>query len=212
MVPPEIVAKHLGFASLSGPARSRLGTLKQYGLIEGRGKVAVSSLAKQIIAPRDPDERKAGLREAALTPGLFQSTYSTHPHASDEALTSYLVRELSFSHSGAKSFIVAYRDTLAYAGVGNAEDNSGGGDEEDGERRLSPVQMASRSGASGGGDKGGSPAVRVFSWPLSAKVTAELRLIGAQTLSRSLFDSLREYLAVAAKMVPEHSEDENGES
>src|SRR5881397_543215 len=115
VVTQETAAKGIGFSGLSGPARSKLAALKQYGLLEGRGKLTVSDLAKRVLMPRNPQEKKAAIREAALTPELFRNVHDAVGQGSDDSISSYLGRELGFSERGTRAFITSYRKTASYA-------------------------------------------------------------------------------------------------
>jgi len=105
VVTQETAAKGIGFSGLSGPARSKLAAMKQYGLLEGRGKLSVSNLAKRIVMPKNPEERQAAIQEAALTPELFRNIHEAVGQESDDAIGSYLGRELEFSERGTRAFI-----------------------------------------------------------------------------------------------------------
>ncbi|HSQ58980.1 MAG TPA: hypothetical protein VLT84_00880 [Acidobacteriota bacterium] len=206
-VPPDVAAQAIGFSSLSGPSRSKLAALKQYGLLEGRGDIAVSDLAKSILVPKNPTERQAAIRRAALEPELFRDVHESYAKASDDAIMSYLVRDLDFSQGGARAFIVSYRKTVSYAKLTDAGTDLGEDHDEEGGMEPLAAQPGERLGSA-------RPVglVRSFSWPLSADVTAEVRIIGAGKLSKTHFESLKDYLSVAARMVPESAEEREEES
>jgi hypothetical protein len=198
-VPPDVAAQAIGFSSLSGASRSKLAALKQYGLIEGRGNVAVSSLAKGILLPKTPNERQASIREAALAPELFRAVHESYSTASDDAIMSYLVRELNFSQGGARAFIASYRKTLSFAKLYGSGLDAGESSINDELEETGPSQR-SREESLGSRNQG---PVRSFIWPLSASVTAEVRIIGAEKLSKAHFENLKDYLTLASRMVPE---------
>jgi hypothetical protein len=58
IVPPEVAVRAWGYASLSGPARVRLASLKRYGLLEEEGEgVRLSELAMRLaLEPRESEE------------------------------------------------------------------------------------------------------------------------------------------------------------
>src|SRR5438094_734886 len=61
----------MGFAGNTGPARSALASLKQFGLVDGRDQsVKVTPLALSILQPMDESEKSAAVRAAFAAPPL----------------------------------------------------------------------------------------------------------------------------------------------
>ena len=90
------LAKHLGNESLSGPALSKIGLLRAYGLIEGSGDdLRITDLADTVEAPQGSPERAEALRRLALEPTLFQQIRKEFPTPPSEA-------SLPFSRSSEK--------------------------------------------------------------------------------------------------------------
>jgi hypothetical protein len=113
----DVLAKAIGYKSNSGPARSLIGAMRQYGLLEKHGNgLRLSEVAMQILHSADgsPDQVSA-IREAALTPELFRDLDTTHADASEDAITSYLILRRGFSDGGARLAASAYKDTLSLA-------------------------------------------------------------------------------------------------
>ena len=117
-VSSELIAKAWGYKPSSGPVRTKIGALRQYGLLEGvKDVLRVSDLAIAILVhPEESKEREDALAEAALSPVLFQDIRTNKPQASDEALAAYLVTKKSFNEDAAKLCVTAFRDTMAIAG------------------------------------------------------------------------------------------------
>jgi hypothetical protein len=115
-VPSETVFKLMGFAGKSGPSASALGSLRQYGLIEGLGdRTKISELALTIVQPASEEERQQGLRQAARNPEVFRlihERFGGRFPPSDEPITAYLIRELGFSKRGADECVISLRKTL----------------------------------------------------------------------------------------------------
>ena len=67
-------AKLIGYRSLSGPAAKALAALASYGLLEraGKGEARVTDRAKAILYADSDEDRREGLRNAALEPPLFR--------------------------------------------------------------------------------------------------------------------------------------------
>lgn len=116
----ELVAKAWGYKHSSSAVRTKIGALRQYGLLEGvKDVLRVSDLAIAILVhPEKSKEREDALAEAALSPVLFQDIRTNKPDASDEALAAYLVTKKSFNEDAAKLCVTAFRDTMAIAGKG----------------------------------------------------------------------------------------------
>src|SRR4051812_9121509 len=65
-VPSEVAALALGFKSLSGPAKTSLGALHQYGLLErNKDGVKVSDLGLSVLHPASEEDARGSLAEAA---------------------------------------------------------------------------------------------------------------------------------------------------
>jgi hypothetical protein len=120
VVPQEVAVKAWGYNSLSGSARSRLAALRHYGLLEMQknGQVRVSTRGVT-LALRSPDtaDYKQALRDAALTPTIFQELLDTKRGASDEALVHHLIVNKKFSPDGAKRVLEVYRANAEFAAL-----------------------------------------------------------------------------------------------
>jgi hypothetical protein len=176
-VPPDVAAKALGYASLSGPARTKIATLKQYNLLdETKQGVRISPLALRILRPADEGEKQEALKEAASTPSLFRELLEAQPGASDDALAAYLVRQRKFSEDGARNCIKAYRDALSLAGLTaegyTPKENGGGGTQMSGS--VAPPVTSS------GARPGGSSTNEVLRVILAPDLSAEVRFSGAR--------------------------------
>jgi hypothetical protein len=121
--PLEAVAKALDYSSVSGPVRSKVAAMKQYGLVEEapQGKMRVSERALRLIKhdPNDPQFLRL-VREAALQPTLFAEIHQDYPGASDANLEIQLEAEKGFSKDGAARVIRSYRETASFAKLDNA--------------------------------------------------------------------------------------------
>ena len=87
--------------------------------------------------------------------------------------------------AGAKQFIVAFRDTLVLAKPSNAG--------YDASKKSEEGNMPDAGGGSGTLKQ----QTRVFSWPLSKDVLAEVRLTGSEEIKPSHLERLRQYLELA---------------
>jgi hypothetical protein len=131
-------ATALGYATLSGPARIAIASLRQYGLVDkpDAGHVRLSDRAVKILHGAEA-ERQAGLGEAAGNPKLFRELWATYQDGSDDAIRSYLISHLitkkDFSEDGARKAIKSFRDTVKLAkpeASGYTPEDNGGDDDD----------------------------------------------------------------------------------
>ena len=113
----EALADALGYKSLSGPARTLIGAMRQYGLLQKeRSGTRLSDSARLIIrGPEGCEEQAIAIRKAALTPRLFRDLYATHRGEPESAIKSYLIIRRGFTELGAALVASSYRDTLSFA-------------------------------------------------------------------------------------------------
>jgi hypothetical protein len=175
--PGEIIAKALGYSSLSGNARVKIASLKKYGLLDGdeRQGMRVSDLAMQLLYPSNSLEQHDAMKTAALNPTLFRTLSEEKMGASDEAMTNYLVSKLDFSPSGAKQAVEAFRDTMKVSGLETFGYNES---EMTGRVEAQLVQTESTAALASP-----SSEVNTWTWTLSMPraVKADLRIVGTVT-------------------------------
>src|SRR5712691_11143068 len=86
-------SKALGYSGENGAARTKLGALNSYGLIErGKKMVKVTELGVSMAHPLG-DSRQKGLKEAALKPPLFKEIWDNHRQCSESVLASTLIHK-----------------------------------------------------------------------------------------------------------------------
>jgi hypothetical protein len=111
------VFKLMGFAGKSGSSATALGSMRQYGLIEGVGdRTRVSQLALQILEPSSSSERARAIREAVGRPEVFRAIldrFEGRLPAANEPVRAFLIRELSFSKAGAEESLASLRQSMA---------------------------------------------------------------------------------------------------
>ena len=109
--------KLMGFAGKSGASATALGSVRQFGLIEGLGdNTRVSDLALSILEPESDSEKVVSMEKAAFEPAVFQSVrerFGGKVPPADEPIRAYLIRELGFSKSGVDDCIAALRKTIS---------------------------------------------------------------------------------------------------
>lgn len=142
---PAEAAVAWGYNSASGPVRSRIATLRQYGLLEGkRGRYAenprISQRGLSLAGPNQTlrgQEYRNELQEAALTPPLFSEIYNTMPNATDAVFRRHLVVGKGFTEDGARRFMEGYRATIKFSNLDNNAVGSSMEDDEFDETNMS---------------------------------------------------------------------------
>jgi hypothetical protein len=200
-VPGLVAAKAIGYGSLSGPARVKLAALKKYGLLEGDESkgLRVSDLGMRILFPPSVEEEDSSRKEAALKPELFRSLYENFADGSDDALRSYLITRLQFGATGARQVIAAFRDTISFANLQKADYNA-----SDMSEKIEARLQADRANSATPFDTSGfgrpfqtkANTTKIFTWPLSKGVTAEVRFTGGEVQTSHL-ELLAKYLELA---------------
>ncbi len=113
-----------GLGPKTGPALQTIAAMGHYGLFEFEGSgenraVRLTDLALNILLDKQPvsAERDVLIAQAALKPTihaeLWQKWQATLP--SDPTLETFLVRDKSFSETGAKDLIAEYKETIKFA-------------------------------------------------------------------------------------------------
>jgi hypothetical protein len=203
-VAPAIAVSAWQFKSFSGPARSTLATLRQYGLLDKTSDgVRLSKLAMEIIhQPPESDERVEAIRAAAMKPTLFRDLAKTHGEASDDALRAYLITRKSFSEDGAKRVIRAFRQSMTLA-------NLPGPGYFDTEMRAKEAEQPDPTNGvdliGGLGQVFKKPKVTLFNWKLAKDQNVEVRFIG-QDIETSHIELLKQYLDLTKQAIASEAE------
>lgn len=109
-------SKALDYSSENGAARTKLGAMNAYGLIDrGKKLVNVTELGIAIAHPLG-DSRERGLKEAALGPPLFKEIWDNHRQCSESVLASTLVHKGIDTESAAQAAKI-FKANVAFAGL-----------------------------------------------------------------------------------------------
>lgn len=115
----ETAYRLMGFAGKSGSSAKALGSLRQYGLIEGVGdKTRVSDLAFAILEPASQIEKAEAIFDAARNPDVFDDIlvrFDGRVPQADEPIRAFLIRDLGFQKKAADQCIHTLRESLVYA-------------------------------------------------------------------------------------------------
>jgi len=108
----------LGYKGVSGPSRSKISAMKQFGLFDEGvgGTLKLSKRAIDILhKPTDDPARIAAIKSAIHDVDVFARLLSTHADASVGAITSHLLTEDGFSKVGAKRAAETFLESLEFA-------------------------------------------------------------------------------------------------
>jgi hypothetical protein len=121
-------AKLIGYSGLSGPANQALASLAQYGLVEraGKGEMRVTERGRAILHPDSDEEKRQGLRTAALEPQLFRELHERWPSMipPEDGVITYLNRQ-GFNKSAIRPAAKAYLQTLLFLQESGANESHG---------------------------------------------------------------------------------------
>lgn len=178
--------KLMNFSGKSGASATALGSVRQFGLIEGVGeKTRISNLALKILEPESPTERMEALREAAKQPEVFRQVYDRFDAripAANEPIRAYLIRELGFSKSGAEDCLRSLRETIEQSDL-NRSESSDSLPAEIPDRVLAQNDRIDFSA-----NPPSDPLAELIKIPLTRECSAELRLSG--TVSEKALNNL----------------------
>jgi hypothetical protein len=176
-VPPDVAARAIGYSGLSGASRAALAGLRQYGLIEYLGGgLALSDQAVDILVHEpDSEDWMRAVRAAADGPDIFRELNQSHPDASDNAITSYLISKKRFSVDGAQKLVRALRETnslvsRARGGYLQASPNS----------EVAPSGETMNTSNSGQQQPSAAQGVTVLSLLIGGGIRAEIRFFGGK--------------------------------
>jgi hypothetical protein len=120
--PPEIAAKHIGYSSAHGQAMSVVAALKKFNLVaDSGGRLAPTQSALEIVnLPETDPRRQKALKEAALSPFLYQDLVNQHEgkgFPSPDVLEAELTTYKGFNPKAVGGFVKDFLDSLDFAGI-----------------------------------------------------------------------------------------------
>jgi hypothetical protein len=172
----------MGFAGKSGSSAKALGSLRQFGLIDGLGEnTRVSDLAFAILEPVSENEKGEALIEAATKPDVFRDVLNRFDNRipqANEPIRAFLIRELGFQNKAAESCIGALRDSFAFASVESSESQSAEETSSDGNGDEGPPTDSNTEGPAPSAVQENGKTTEFVAIPLSKTCKAEIRLVG----------------------------------
>jgi hypothetical protein len=120
-------AMNMGFTAKSSAGMLALAAMRKYGLLDAEGsgdqrKVKLTETAITLLNP-SASTRDQLLKEAALKPAIHAELWGKYGSegASPGAFHDYLVFERKFTEQAVTILIDQYKDTIAFAKLGNAD-------------------------------------------------------------------------------------------
>jgi hypothetical protein len=116
----ETIAQALGYSSLNGSSKRAIAALGHFGLMERAGSSAlrVSDLGSRILVPRDEQEQREAIAEAAQQPALYQKLFSRYGgHGLPALLPNILVRDFGVLASSSEEIVRTFRESVEFAGL-----------------------------------------------------------------------------------------------
>jgi hypothetical protein len=118
-----VMAEHLGFPGVTGPAGRILSALKQYGLLdETSGQLRLSDEGyKIVVLSKESNERQGLIRAAAQRPQIFRELLSHYKGSlpSDATLKDHLITQKNFNPGWVDQFIKIFKSTNQLAKLTN---------------------------------------------------------------------------------------------
>jgi hypothetical protein len=195
-VGPELVGQAWGYKGDSGPVRAKIGSLRQYGLLDGtRDGVKVSDLAVEIIVHEAGSPQKlSAMATAAMSPPLFSEVYASHRDSSADSLRAYLITKKGFNPDAATQFVSSFKDTIALADPSKSTYHGAVAEESDDNDMsavVAPVEARERGPVKS--EPAGSLLLKV---PFRGSELS-VRIEAGQTLTKEHLARVRKYLELA---------------
>jgi len=116
----DVLCNALGHKSVSGPAAVKVGAMSHFGLLRARkgGTYELTPLAERILMPRDDDEARAAIAEAARTPTLYTELLTSFAGKQvPRLLGNLLARQYGVAPKQADEFAERFRNSMEFAGL-----------------------------------------------------------------------------------------------
>lgn len=169
-----VIASDLGYKGISGASLSMIGSLRQYGILDGTAEaMRVSEDAVAYYVLDDGPEKIQAAARMAFKPSLFEEMKSqfggTTP--SDANLKHWLIKK-GFIPKAADDIILVYKQNITLAG--GEESGYSGGDSRLGGSPMNAILTQQNTQK----QQPAPGSVQTYTYPLSATSRAELSLKG----------------------------------
>jgi len=112
-------AKGLGYSGVSGPSASRIAALAHYGLLSKKGGAySLTSLAKEMLFPKEENQAENAIIKAAQTPHLYkQLIIKLNSRALPKLLNNILIQDFGISTKVAEGVAETFKESMEFAGL-----------------------------------------------------------------------------------------------
>jgi len=147
MMTPSLVAEAMGYTGVNGASLKAIASLKQYGLLEGRGDNVRLTKDAQTLAIDDPgsEDYKEALSRAACNPGVFSDILRQFPGPASERNIAVFLDKQGYKPMAAALVAKHYKDSQAL--VSGNQVTYGGGDAQSPEPAMPQAQPESTTPA-----------------------------------------------------------------
>lgn len=203
--PAESLAVAMGSRSLSGTARSRIGSLRQFGLVESdrTNGYRISDLGLAIaVNDEGTDTFVASVEEAFRRPEVYRDLWDNYRDASQNTLRNKLIVNSDYSEEAAGRLIDSFRESTRYI-ASIASGREGSRDDS-----ISEVEFISepRNREVPTGLVPATPDHMSFRFPLTGGRFVEVLFTGGYPNKRDM-KLFGQYLAVATMSLIDDEED-----
>ncbi|MEH6741907.1 hypothetical protein [Hyphomonas sp.] len=116
-VDTQAVMKEMGYAGRSGRSLAAIGSLKQFGLLEGRDDaIRVTKAALALLEPLNEAEFSEAVRDASVRPDLFAELHREFgdQRPSEGVIRSIAIRKYGFTDTGSERLARSYMETMEF--------------------------------------------------------------------------------------------------
>lgn len=126
----ETVAKGIGYNTITGTSARSVAALVHYGLlIRDKDTYSISPNGRRFLSPNDDNDQPAAIREAALSPKLFEQLFSDYEgQVLPKLIGNILANKYGVQEKVAPTVVKLFESSMTYAGLlganGLLEDSS----------------------------------------------------------------------------------------
>jgi hypothetical protein len=111
---PKVAAEAMGYKGINGTSLRAIASLRQYGLLEGRGEDVKLAKDAQTLIIDDPNsaDYRAAIRRVATNPPLFLDLRKQFPGTASERNIAVYLEKQGFKPDGAATAAMNFKDTM----------------------------------------------------------------------------------------------------
>lgn len=127
----ETVAKGIGYNTITGTSARSVAALVHYGLlVRDKDTYTISANGRRFLIPTDDEDRPAAIREAALSPKLFEQLFKEYEgQVLPKLISNILTNKYGVQDKVAPTVVKLFESSMIYAGLINSSGLLVGGSE-----------------------------------------------------------------------------------